>query len=90
MMIEILENIFIFLILFAMTFFAFMSSHLVSEKKAGHTIPLPWERKNAKKSVDSKRSKTNGKRSKKQNANVSQATGVFDKSKIKYRDGDNT
>lgn len=90
MMIEILENIFMFLILFAMAFFAFMSSHLVSEKKAGHTIPLPWERKNAKKSVDSKRSKTNGKRSKKQNANVSQATGVFDKSKIKYRDGDNT
>ena len=90
MMIEILENIFIFLILFAMTFFAYMSSHLVSEKKAGHTIPLPWERKNAKQSVDSKRSKTNGKRSKKQNANVSQSTGVFDKSKIKYRDGDNT
>lgn len=90
MMIEILENIFIFLILFAMTFFAYMSSHLVSEKKAGHTIPLPWERKNAKQSVESKRSKTNGKRSKKQNANVSQATGVFDKSKIKYRDGDNT
>ena len=27
-------------------FFAYMSSHLVSEKKAGHTIPLPWEKKN--------------------------------------------
>ena len=25
--------------------FAYMSSHLVSEKKAGHTIPLPWEKK---------------------------------------------
>ena len=24
-------------------FFAYMSSHLVSEKKAGHRIPLPWE-----------------------------------------------
>ena len=27
-----------------MAFFAYMSSHLVSEKKAGHTIPLPWEK----------------------------------------------
>ena len=26
-------------------FFAYMSSHLVSEKKAGHRIPLPWESK---------------------------------------------
>ncbi len=26
-------------------FFAYMSSHLVSEKKAGKTIPLPWEKK---------------------------------------------
>ncbi len=25
-------------------FFAYMSSHLVSEKKAGKQIPLPWER----------------------------------------------
>ena len=25
-------------------FFAYMTSHLVSEKKAGKTIPLPWER----------------------------------------------
>tara|TARA_B100000900_G_scaffold415327_1_gene444800 strand:- start:454 stop:582 length:129 start_codon:yes stop_codon:yes gene_type:complete len=25
-------------------FFAYMSSHMVSEKKAGHTIPLPWEK----------------------------------------------
>ena len=25
-------------------FFAYMSSHLVSEKKARHTIPLPWEK----------------------------------------------
>jgi hypothetical protein len=27
-----------------MAFFAYMSSHLVSEKKAGKTIPLPWEK----------------------------------------------
>ena len=26
-------------------FFAFMSSHMVSEKKASKTIPLPWEKK---------------------------------------------
>ena len=25
-------------------FFAYMSSHLVSEKKAGRQLPLPWER----------------------------------------------
>lgn len=25
-------------------FFAYMSSHLVSEKKAGKSIPLPWEK----------------------------------------------
>ena len=24
--------------------FAYMSSHLVSEKKAGKNIPLPWEK----------------------------------------------
>jgi len=90
MMIEILEYFVIAVILVVMTFFAYMSSHLVSEKKAGHTIPLPWERKNEKQSVDGKRSKNDGKGSKKQNANVSQTTGVFDKSKIKYRDGDNT
>lgn len=46
-------------------FFAYMSNHLVSEKKAGRTLPLPWERYN----------KT------KQN---------FDKSSVKYTDGDNT
>ena len=34
-----------FLILLFAAFFAYMSSHLVAEKKAGHTIPLPWENK---------------------------------------------
>jgi hypothetical protein len=29
-------------------FFTYMSSHMVSEKKAGHTIPLPWEKENRK------------------------------------------
>lgn len=28
--------------------FAYMSSHLVEEKKRGHSIPLPWEKKNEK------------------------------------------
>ena len=44
-------------------FFTYMSSHLVSEKKLGHRIPLPWEKETRK---------------------------LFDKSYIKYRDGDNT
>lgn len=26
----------------------YMSSHMVSEKKLGHTIPLPWEKENRK------------------------------------------
>ena len=42
-MIEILENIGIVLSLIVMTFFVYMSSHLVSEKKAGKTLPLFWE-----------------------------------------------
>jgi len=44
-------------------FLTYMSSHMISEKKLGCRIPLPWEKKTAK---------------------------VFDKSDIKYRDGDNT
>ena len=44
-------------------FLTYMSSHMVSEKKLGRRIPLPWEKKPPK---------------------------VFDKSDIKYRDGDNT
>tara|TARA_B100001939_G_C16932233_1_gene614401 strand:- start:2114 stop:2287 length:174 start_codon:yes stop_codon:yes gene_type:complete len=44
------------------TFFAYMSSHLVSEKKAGKQLPFPWEK----------------------------SEKIFDKSKIKYTDGDNT
>lgn len=44
-------------------YFAFMSSHIVSEQKAGKHIPLPWEK---------------------------ESNQIFDKSKIKYTDGDNT
>ena len=29
-------------------YLTFMSSHIVSEKKAGHRIPLPWEKKKYK------------------------------------------
>jgi hypothetical protein len=50
-------------ILFVGFFLTYMSSHMVSEKKLGRRIPLPWEKKPPK---------------------------VFDKSDIKYRDGDNT
>jgi hypothetical protein len=39
-----IEVLVLSLILTAMAFFAYMSSHLVSEKKAGKTIPLPWEK----------------------------------------------
>ncbi len=34
-------------------FFAYMSSHLVSEKKAGHRIPLLWESKDKSYGVSS-------------------------------------
>lgn len=27
-----------------MTFFVYMSSHMISERKTGKTIPLPWEK----------------------------------------------
>jgi len=32
------------LVLIGMAYFAFMSSHLVSEQKKGKRIPLPWEK----------------------------------------------
>lgn len=93
-MIEILYDILEFvmntLIILVMLFFAYMSSHLVSEKKAGHTIPLPWEKGNAKQSNDSNGSQINGTKRTKQNANASAEGLVFDKNKVEYRDGDNT
>lgn len=63
-MYEILENLFMGCLLVGMFFFAYMSAHMVEERKRGKTIPLPWE-KNYK-------------------------FKCFDKSKIEYRDGDNT
>jgi len=43
-MIEVLNFIIGVVLVIAGFFFAYMSSHLVSEKKAGKTIPLPWEK----------------------------------------------
>jgi len=34
-----------FIAFIGMGFFAYMSSHLVAEKKAGKKLPLPWEKK---------------------------------------------
>lgn len=41
---EVLNTAFAIFITVGAGFFAYMSSHLVSEKKAGHRIPLPWEK----------------------------------------------
>ena len=41
---EIVETIFSIFVLIVMGFFAYMSDHLVEEKKRGKTIPLPWEK----------------------------------------------
>jgi len=90
MMIELINFILGVVLVVGMFFFAYMSSHLVSEKKAGHTIPLPWEKGNAKQTDDSNGSQTDGAKRKKQNANASAEGLVFDKSKVKYFDGDNT
>ena len=43
-----MNTLFGILLLIFMAWFAYVSSHMVSEKKAGKYIPLPWE-KNAKK-----------------------------------------
>lgn len=43
-MIEVLNFIIGVVLVVVGFFFAYMSSHLVSEKKAGKTIPLPWEK----------------------------------------------
>lgn len=45
MMIEVLNYILGIVLCIGAFFFAYMSSHMVSEKKAGKQIPLPWEKK---------------------------------------------
>ena len=42
-MMEVINFILGAVLIVVMFFFAYMSSHLVSEKKAGKTIPLFWE-----------------------------------------------
>ena len=42
---EIVANIFSTLAIIFLAWFAYMSSHLVEEKKQGKSIPLPWEKK---------------------------------------------
>ena len=89
-MIEVLNFIIGVVLIVVMFFFAYMSSHLVSEKKAGKTIPLPWEKNYEEQDIKGSRSQTDGAKRKKQNANASTEGLVFDKNKVKYRDGDNT
>ena len=63
-MLELLETLFVVLLLVGMAFFTYMSVHMVEERKKGKTILLPWEKGYKLK--------------------------CFDKSDVKYRDGDNT
>ncbi len=35
-----------------MGLFAYVSSHMVHEKKVGHYVPLPWEKKGDERSDD--------------------------------------
>ena len=46
-----------FIILAIMALFAYMSAHLVSERKAGKQIPLFWEKKEEKKKKPAKKVK---------------------------------
>ena len=57
-MIEVLNFIIGVVLIVVMFFFAYMSSHLVSEKKAGKTIPLPWEKNYEGQDINSQRSQT--------------------------------
>jgi len=86
----VLEFAFTWGVIAVMAFFAYMSSHLVSEKKAGHTIPLPWEKKHARKTTDSLGPQTNGTEFKGSNASKNAKGFIFEKPKIEYTDGDNT
>ena len=56
--------------------FAYMSSHIIAERKAGKFIPLPWEKKKEIK-PDPKNNPDLGK-------------GKFDKQRVAYRPEDNT
>ena len=84
-------NFFIGIVLiFIMGYFAYMSSVLVSEKKERQRRGLTDYYDNPISQFNSNRSQINGAKRKKQNANASAEGLVFDKSKVKYFDGDNT
>jgi hypothetical protein len=70
---EILTNLFGFLLVGVFFLFSYIGIHMVFEKDANKTIPLIWE----KGGILHKFLKP-------------KEYAVFDKSKIKYRDGDNT
>ena len=89
-MMEVINFILGAVLIVVMFFFAYMSSHLVSEKKAGKTIPLPWEKNYEEQDINSNRSQTNGEKRKKQNANAVAKRVVFEKHEVEYTDGDNT
>ena len=62
-------------------FFAYMSSHFVSEKKAGHTIPLPWEHGNEKQTTNSKRPQTHGQKLQRESQDKATKRGILGKIK---------
>ena len=54
---EVLENILGILLLIVMGLAAYMSSHIISERKAGKGLPLPWEKKPKKRGRPPKKRK---------------------------------
>lgn len=68
-MYEVLETLFVIGIMFIMFIFAYMSNHVVEEKRQKKYLPLAWEEGGFLNKTFHK---------------------VFDKSEVKYTDGDNT
>jgi len=54
---EVLENILGISLLIVMGLAAYMSSHIISERKAGKQLPLPWEKKPKKRGRPPKKRK---------------------------------
>ncbi len=54
---EIIEKIIGILLLIFIGWAVYMSSHIVSEQKAGKKIPLPWEKKPKKRGRPPKKKK---------------------------------
>jgi hypothetical protein len=72
---EILENLVGFIFVTVFFIFSYIGIHMSFEKDAKKSIPLIWERGGILHKFLKPQEYTDG---------------VFDKSKIKYRDGDNT